>query len=107
MSQFPGVADRDDKPFDRQAAIEQLYRDLDKAKNIAFDKEDDTGRSTPDLQAIPKILELQAKCYGVLSLDGKRGAEGGGTIEVPIDKVERLLKDAKSKLKGKNDAESE
>ena len=100
------MAERDpSKPFDRQAAIEQLFRDIDEAKKLAFEKEDDTGRSIPDLAALPKILELQAKCYGLLSSDGKRGADSGGTVEVSLEKVKQLVKAAELKVKEKKNGE--
>lgn len=97
------VADRDPlKPFDRQAAVEQFYADLDDAKRLAFEKTADNGISNPDLVALPKILELQAKVYGLLSADGKR-APGGETVPVPLEEVEKLVRAAKLKLKEKKD----
>lgn len=95
------MADRDPpKPFDRQAAIDRFYADLDEAKRLAFEKESDNGSPTPDLQALPKILELQAKVYGLLSADGKR-APGGETVAVPLEEVEKLVRAARLKLKEK------
>lgn len=86
------------KPFDRAAAVERLYADIDRAKELAFEKTSDNGTPMPDLQALPKILELQAKVYGLLSPDGKR-APGGETVPVPLEEVEKLVKAAKLRLK--------
>jgi hypothetical protein len=94
------VAERD-PPFDRQAGIEQLYADLNAAKKLAFEKESDNGLPMPDLQNLARLLELQAKVYGLLSSDGKRTPEAGGSFEVPLEKAERLIRDVKLKLKEK------
>lgn len=90
------VAERD-PPFDRQAAIERLFRDIDEAKRLAFEKEDDTGRPMPDLTALPKILELQAKVYGLLKPDGKSAGGDVGNVEVPLERIEKLVAAAKLK----------
>ncbi len=97
------VAERDPpKPFDRQAAVDRFYADLDRAKDLAFDKTNDIGGATPDLTALPKILELQAKVYGLLSPDGKR-APGGESVPVPLEEVEKLMRAAKLRLKESKD----
>ncbi len=97
------MAERDPpKPFDRQAAVERFYADLDEAKRLAFEKESDNGTPTPDLQALPKILELQAKVYGLLTPDGKR-APGGESVSVPLEEVEKLMRAAKLRLKESKD----
>ena len=97
------VADRDPpEPFDRQAAVERFYADLDEAKRLAFEKVADNGDPRPDLLALPKILELQAKVYGLLTPDGKR-APGGDTVSVPLEEIEKLMRAAKLRLKGKEE----
>jgi hypothetical protein len=94
------VAERD-PPFDRQAGIEQLYADLNAAKQLAFEKQSDNGLPMPDLANLARFLELQAKVYGLLSADGKRAPDAGGSFEVPIEKAKRLIRDAELKLKEK------
>lgn len=110
MSQFGCVAERDPpdptKPFDKSAAIEQLFKDIAEAKRLAFlGREDDAGNCNPDLTALPKILELEAKCLGVLSPDGKRANDGSGNVEVPLEKIERLVAAAKLKQKEKKNGD--
>ena len=94
------MAERD-PPFDRQAGIEQLYADLNAAKQLAFEKQSDNGLPMPDLANLARFLELQAKVYGLLSADGKRAPDAGGSFEVPIEKAKRLIRDAELKLKEK------
>lgn len=100
------VAERDpSETFNREAAVARLYADIERAKELAFNKVNDAEQPAPDLVALPKLLELQAKVYGLLSADGKRGAAIGETIDVPLEKVEQLVKAAKLKLKEKKDDE--
>lgn len=99
------VAERDPpEPFDRAAAVEALYADIDRAKDLAFDRESENGMPMPDLAALPKILELQAKIYGLLSSDGKRGTND--TVAVPLEEAKRLIKAAELRLKDKKHDET-
>jgi hypothetical protein len=92
------VAERDPpEPHDRAVAIERLYSDIARAKQLAFDKESDNGTPMPDLAALPKLLELEAKIYGLLSADGK--ARSGDTVSVPLEEAEKLVKAARVRLK--------
>ncbi len=101
MPQSGRVAERDPpEPHDRAIAIERLYADIVRAKRLAFDRESENGMPMPDLAALPKLLELEAKIYGLLSPDGKKG---GDSVSVPIEEAERLVKAAKLRLKENKD----
>ncbi len=87
-----------------ETRIEQLYSDLDRAKQLAFDARASTDDglddyAKPDLQNLAKILELQAKCFGVIGADGRNRNPPDGSISVPIDEAERLVAAAKLRLK--------
>ena len=104
------MAKRAAAPTTKQDRIEQLFADIDRAKELAFEakghKFDQAGElldfPEPDLVALPKILELQAKCFGVLRADGKAGP-GSDSVDVSIEELERLIEAAKLQTKGKDE----
>jgi len=99
------VAEREaTEPFDRIRAVERLYADIDRAKDLAFDRTAENGVSMPDLTALPKILELQAKIYGLLSADGKRSP--GDSVSVPLEEAKRLIKSAELRMKERQNDET-
>ena len=99
------VADRDPKkPFNREAAVEQFYRDLEDVKRLALDRKTPGGDPNPDLLSLPKILDLEARVLGLLGADGKR-APGSDSVPVPLDEVKKLIRAAEERQREKKNVE--
>lgn len=113
MSRCSELAKRPDAPeITIDARIKQLYADLDRATELAFDArefpDDDPasdGEAAPDLQNLAKLLELKAKVFGLIGADGKSRA-GDASIPVPLDEAKRLIAAAELRLKEQKNVES-
>ncbi len=113
MSRCGELAKRQEAPEPTlDARIKQLYADLDRATELAFDAREfaeddpaDEGTAAPDLQNLAKILELKAKVYGLIGADGKSRA-GDASVPVPLDEAKRLIAAAELRLKEQKNVES-
>ena len=98
---------KDAPAVNREEQERQLYADLDRATELAFDAKkvvaDNTGDVTeydsPDLQNLAKLLEVKAKILGLIGADSKARGGAEGAVSVPIEKAKELIAAAELRMK--------